>query len=189
MSGKRSRLIWIILGAIVLVVAALSVFNCANKGTSVDISYFKEIIATIGDNVENNNADAGTLTPDNVNALKNNNTIAQKIADTAARVGNNYTAVTFDTVLFDGYNLSFNASIVRTNGQTLKVAFRSIYGRTNMEEYENALDRAGIEYSYTDPNAGSIWGTLLPGGCLSCWTSTVPNPISDLQTPRSDDSY
>ena len=162
MSGKRSRLIWIILGAIVLVVAALSVFNCANKGTSVDISYFKEIIATIGDNVENNNADAGTLTPDNVNALKNNNTIAQKIADTAARVGNNYTAVTFDTVLFDGYNLSFNASIVRTNGQTLKVAFRSIYGRTNMEEYENALDRAGIEYSYTDPNAGSIWGTLLP---------------------------
>ena len=158
MSGKRSRWIWIILAAIVIFIGGLSIYNCSNKGTSVDVSDFKEVIAVICDN----NKD-GTLSVQDVNTLNSNkNAIATNIVNRTKNLSTGYSKIKIDTVKFDGYNLTFNAVIVINENSSYSVPFRSIYGRTNMEEYETALDIAGIGYSYTDPNAGSIWSSLLP---------------------------
>jgi cell division protease FtsH len=77
-----------------------------------------------------------------------------------------YDKVKIDYVLFDGYNLEFTAKLVKTDGEKeiikRSIPFTSVYGRTNMQEYETALNTAGITYKYTDPNAGSIWSSLLP---------------------------
>ena len=147
MSGKRSRWIWIILAAIVIFIGGLSIYNCSNKGTSVDVSDFKEVIAVICDN----NKD-GTLSVQDVNSLNSNkNAIATNIVNRTKNLSTGYSKIKIDTVKFDGYNLTFNAVIVINENSSYSVPFRSIYGRTNMEEYETALDIAGIKHSYTDP--------------------------------------
>ena len=63
-------------------------------------------------------------------------------------------------MVFDGYNISFRVSVA--GGNSGYIAFSSVYGRTNMSEYETLLDNAGINYSYTDPNAGSFMSYLVP---------------------------
>ena len=149
MAGKKSRLIWIILGAIVVVIAALSFYNCANKGVSVDVSDFKEIIVAMDG--KNN-----SLTKDEFTAITDN-----KIVETVASSNRNYTAVSIEGLEFDSYNLSFRLVLINGDKKTA-IVFESTYGRTNMAEYEAYADNAGISYSYTDPNAGSIWSSLLP---------------------------
>ena len=149
MAGKRSRLIWIIVGAIIVVIAALSIYNCNNRGTSVDISDFKAVVAAMDG--KNN-----SLSADELKALTDN-----KIMSTVESVRKQYDTVSLDSVVFDIYNVDFK--VVVKNGAThvVTIVFDSTYGR-NTEEYENLLDRAGVKYSYTDPNAGSIWSSLLP---------------------------
>ena len=154
MTGKKSRLIWIILGAIVLVVAALSVRNCLNKGVSVDVSDFKEVIQVMGEANPKNN----TLSKSLFETLADNSIVKE-----IKRYSKDYETISVLDLKFDGYNLSFSV-VMQKNGTNVPppVLFTSIYGRTNMSEYEGYADRAGISYSYTDPNAGSIWSSLLP---------------------------
>ncbi len=154
MAGKKSRLIWIIIGAIIIVVAALSVYNCANKGVSVDVSDFKEIITVMGDK----NPNANTLSKTDFEAITDN-----VVVDKVKSLGKTYNSISIEGVNFDSYNFSF-VIVMKYGGNTISptVSFSSTYGRTNMEEYEGLLDSAGIKYSYDDPNAGSIWSSLLP---------------------------
>ena len=113
----------------------------------MDVSDFKEVIAVICDN----NKD-GTLSVQDVNSLNSNkNAIATNIVNRTKNLSTGYSKIKIDTVKFDGYNLTFNAVIVINENSSYSVPFRSIYGRTNMEEYETTPDIAGIGYSYTDP--------------------------------------
>ena len=67
-----------------------------------------------------------------------------------------------DGVLFDSYNISFN--LIATKGETkLALPYVTTYSRDNTTtEYTLLLDNAGISYDNIDPNAGSIWSSLLP---------------------------
>ena len=150
MSGKRSRLIWIILGAIIIVVAALSVYNCAGKGVQVDVSDFKAVVTEM-------NGTSNSLTKTQLENISDN-----KIAATVKNFNRTYSTAKIQSLVFDGYNISFQL-VLKDGDKTVGVAaFVSTYGRSNMSEYEKALTDAGISYSYTDPNAGSVWSSLLP---------------------------
>lgn len=159
MTGKKSRLFWIILGAIVLVIAALSVRNCLSKGISVEVSDFKEIIVAM--EITDSHTEKNTLSASELQTLSGSNKVAENVVNFANRL--TYDSVSIDGLVFDGYNVKFNV-VVKNGGKviTSPIAFTSTYGRTNMSDYESYADNAGISYSYTDPNAGSIWSSLLP---------------------------
>ena len=161
MAGKKSRLFWIILGAIVLVIAFLSVRNCLSAATSVEVSDFKEFVVAMRDNSGEN-----YLSKEKLVALSDDNAIAEKVANDTKKL--NYDSISISKLVFDGYNLSFSVVALKDgNGVGIPITFSSTYGRNNMSEYEALADAAGIDYSYTDPNAGSIWTSLLPlGGTL-----------------------
>ena len=162
MAGKKSRLFWIILGAIVLVIAFLSVRNCLSGGISVDVSDFKEVIVAMG--VDDNHTAKNYLSKGELNEL-NDNFISKKILSAAKNVSYEY--VSISDLQFDGYNVNFKVNLMKGENVVASFVFVSTYGRTNMSEYEALADNAGINYSYSDPNAGSIWSSLLPlGGTL-----------------------
>ena len=142
---KQNRTLWIVLGIIIAAIAALSILSCVNTNTKVGLSDFKEVVTA--------SADAKFDISDS--RISENNSIILKLRQ-AIGSGGKYT---FGAVKFDGYNLSFT---ITSPGGNKGVTFTSTYGRTNMSEYESLLDIAGISYNYTDPNAGSIWSSLLP---------------------------
>lgn len=151
---KKSRLIWYVLIGVVLVIAAISFVRCNNSGTSVPVSDYSAVISKMHD---------GELDKTEV-ADGSDNTVIKAVYNAGKNV--DYNKVKIDYVLFDGYNLEFTAKLVKTDGEKeiikRSIPFTSVYGRTNMQEYETALNTAGISYKYTDPNAGSIWSSLLP---------------------------
>ena len=151
---KKSRLIWYVLIGVVLVIAAISFVRCNNSGTSVPVSDYSAVIEKMHD---------GELDKTEV-ADGSDNSVIKAVYNAGKNV--DYDKVKIDYVLFDGYNLEFTAKLVKTDGEKeiikRSIPFTSVYGRTNMQEYETALNTAGITYKYTDPNAGSIWSSLLP---------------------------
>ena len=151
---KKSRLIWYVLIGVVLVIAAISFVRCNNSGTSVPVSDYSAVISKMHD---------GELDKTEV-ADGSDNSVIKAVYNAGKNV--DYDKVKIDYVLFDGYNLEFTAKLVKTDGEKeiikRSIPFTSVYGRTNMQEYETALNTAGISYKYTDPNAGSIWSSLLP---------------------------
>ncbi|MBR5387922.1 MAG: ATP-dependent zinc metalloprotease FtsH [Clostridia bacterium] len=151
---KKSRLIWYVLIGVVLVIAAISFVRCNNSGTSVPVSDYSAVIEKMHD---------GELDKTEV-ADGSDNSVIKAVYNAGKNV--DYDKVKIDYVLFDGYNLEFTAKLVKTDGEKeiikRSIPFTSVYGRTNMQEYETALNTAGISYKYTDPNAGSIWSSLLP---------------------------
>ena len=142
---KQNRTLWIVLGTIVVAIATLSILSCVNTSTKIGLSDFKEVISWTDDS-KFDISDS---------RISSNNSIILKLKQTIGSSGK----YTFGAVKFDGYNLSF--TITSSTGNK-GVTFTSTYGRTNMSEYEALLDKAGISYNYTDPNAGSIWSSLLP---------------------------
>ncbi len=156
MKKKKPSLIWIVLGIIVLVIGALSVANCVNARTEVNYSEFRSIITLADDN--------GTVTKEQLVAEENKEDLK---AIVNSLKGNNYTKVKVKNVLFDGYVVTFDLVLFNDVTATLTSGYTTNYSRQNAEEIETLLLKAGISYNYTDPNAGSIWSSLLPlAGCV-----------------------
>ena len=156
MQGKKSRTIWFIIGAIILVIAALSLYNCANSGTTVDISDFKELVVNM--EMDDTHTAKNKLTKEELSKLTDTN----KILTTINGANKTYDSITIQKLVFDSYNVTFNVLLKNGTDTVKSLSFVSVYGRTNMSEYEALADNAGISYSYTDPNSGSIWSSLLP---------------------------
>ncbi len=150
--SKQSKTIWIVIAVIVIAIAALSIGTCINTNTSVDLSDFKEVLLTM----QGTDGSAEKNGEFNLDSVSDDNAIEVKLKS----VFSGATKFVISDVKFDGYNITFKVSV--TDGKQGYVGFSSVYGRTNMSEYEALLDNAGINYSYTDPNAGSIWSSLLP---------------------------
>ncbi|MBR1968545.1 MAG: ATP-dependent zinc metalloprotease FtsH [Clostridia bacterium] len=74
------------------------------------------------------------------------------------------TEITISDVVFDSYVVNFSFKFGNTS-----IACTTNYSRNDSKILiiETALLNAGVEYSYTDPNAGSVWSSLLPLiGCV-----------------------
>ena len=150
----KSKKIWIILAVIVALIAAVSIANCFTSKTAVNYSEFKELIA-----MQEND---GLILESELEAGKTPN-VAKKFKDYS-----NY-QLKFSSVEFDGYVVNFNISYLRNGTPAGVVSFTTNYSRTgeSVTDLEERLEDLGCKFTYTDPNAGSIWSSLLPiGGTL-----------------------
>ena len=150
----KSKKIWIILAVIVALIAAVSIANCFTSKTAVNYSEFKELIA-----MQEND---GLILESELEAGKTPN-VAKKFKDYS-----NY-QLKFSAVEFDGYVVNFNISFLQNGNPAGVVAFTTNYSRTgeSVADLEKRLEDLGCKFTYTDPNAGSIWSSLLPiGGTL-----------------------
>ena len=150
MEKKKSKKLWIILAFIFVAIMAYSLNSCLNSPTEIDYSEFSQIIDASVDGLDY--ADITMLGDDSVlyNALKYYNN-GEKFA-------------IYD-VVFDSYVIDFKIAI----GNKAYTTFTTNYSRVSdaVILLETKLNMAGISYTYTNPNAGSIWSSLLPlGGSL-----------------------
>ena len=150
MEKKKSKKLWIILAFIFVAIMAYSLNSCLNSPTEIDYSEFSQIIDASVDGLDY--ADITMLGNDSVlfNTLKYYNN-GEKFA-------------IYD-VVFDSYVIDFKIAI----GNKAYTTFTTNYSRVSdaVILLENKLNMAGISYTYTNPNAGSIWSSLLPlGGSL-----------------------
>ncbi len=147
MANKKSRAIWIILGFIVVLIAVLSFTDCFNTSYEVDYGEFYSLVENSSDNESK-----GKITIDELKASK-----ATEIKSILSF--EQFESVQISNVYIDGYNISFDLLV---NNKLL--SFETVFGRndTSLTNLEAQLNDAGISFSYSDPNAGSIWSSLLP---------------------------
>ncbi len=153
MKTKKSKKIWIILGIIVAIIAVLSVVSCLGASTEIKTSEFHAILNSM-DNSTNKDSilDANELESANAGVIKN------EIKDNGLNMNQ---GAYLSNIVFDGYVIEFDI-VSKATGQ--RISFTTNYSRSDSEVnlITDILDRLHISYSYTDPNAGSIWSSLLP---------------------------
>ena len=151
MKAKKGKLLWIVLGFIVLAIAAMSLNNCVNASTSVNYSEFYSIISN-----ESVMQD-GVITKEELSTKINAPTIKKTFDSTT------YDKFTIKKVVFDGYVVNFDLELTNSGGVVLgTLQFVTNYARLNTDELESLLNKANVDFTYTNPNAGSIWTSLLP---------------------------
>ena len=151
MKAKKGKLLWIVLGFIVLAIAAMSLNNCVNASTSVNYSEFYSIISN-----ESVMQD-GVITKEDLSTKINAPTIKKTFDSTT------YDKFTIKKVVFDGYVVNFDLELTNSGGVVLgTLQFVTNYARLNTDELESLLNKANVDFTYTNPNAGSIWTSLLP---------------------------
>ena len=155
MKKKSNKAIWFILGAIMIVIAALSLPNCISTSVEVNVSELHSVISVMS---QDQNADTKKiLSEEEFDSLN-----AEKIKS-AFNLVNVSKGVTIENILIDGYVITFDMKLVDS---VTAVSFTTNFSRTDSEVnfITTELDKLGISYTYTDPNAGSIWSSLLPLG-------------------------
>lgn len=156
---KKSRLIWYVLIGVVLVIAAISFVRCNNSGTSVFISHYSAVIEKMHDG----ELDKAEVTDGS------DNTVIKTVYNAGKNV--DYDKIKIDYVFFDVYNLEFTVKLVKIDGEReiikRSIPFKATHGLGPNNDaletvYGEALKNAGISFDRADPNAGSIWSSLLP---------------------------
>ena len=155
MKAKKPKLIWIILAIIVVIIGVLSFTNCFNSSVAVNLSEFNKLVelsSTSSD--DGKNITAKELT-DNASVLPVTSNTIQASTFAGAEILH---------VEFDGYVVNFSLKIKQNNNTQAVISYTTVYSRSTAKDLEATLTESGISYSYTDPNAGSIWSSLLPIG-------------------------
>ena len=102
------------------------------------------------------------LTVEEIDSLGNNS-----ISYTVLNTNRSFDKIKLNSFQIDGYVIHFD--ILLQKGDKIvypTIKFNTIFGRSNeeMKWYKEKLTSIGydVSRSFTDPNAGSIWSTLLP---------------------------
>jgi len=149
---KSNKTLWIVLGIIVAIIAILSLSTCLNSSVSLSTSDFDTALEMMQDD--------GKITQDEVSASS-----ADKLKEVLSRYTYDNNGAVISDVVFDSYVINFNIKL----GSNTVIACTTNYSRNDLKitEIESKLRTAGVEYNYTDPNAGSVWSSLLPlVGCV-----------------------
>ncbi len=149
--AKKSKTIWIILIVIALLIGALSLNNCLNQKTAVDTSAFDSLVVQMQTDKQ--------ITQDEFNQDNNLAVVKEEF------ITNNYAYAKLVDVLFDGYVIEFAINLYSATNQYVgRYEFTTVYSRASdvVAQLEQKLGSAGVNYAYTDPNAGSIWSSILP---------------------------
>ena len=157
MEKKKSKTLWIILSLVLVFVAFVSLTNCLNSSKEVNYSEFYGVVKSSSVIIDNGEASARVpkvLTYDDILALGQDAEIYKSLESFK-----NSTFKIMD-VLIDDYVINFNIKI----DESKYVAFCTNYSRSSdvVLEIESLLSSAGIDFTYTNPNAGSLWSSLLP---------------------------
>ncbi len=156
MKSKNSKFIWIIIAVIVAIIALLSFTNCFSSSVYVKTSEFNQVV---------NMLDTGT--PDKYLEKAEIDPVKSNITSITNRLPSNYTKISIEGVKFDAYVVNFWVKVYGANDVALgEISFNTNYSRVNdsVASLEEILARANVSYEYSDPNAGSIWSSLLPLG-------------------------
>ena len=163
MKTKSNKTIWIVLGIIVAIIAMLSLSTCLNSSNSLSTSDFDVAVELMLDEElrekDPTNPFIGRITKDEVNASSSEN-LKQLLGRYVYNDG-----VVISDVVFDSYVINFN---IKFSDRTV-ISCTTNYSRNDskISEIEAKLRTAGVEYTYTDPNAGSLLSSLLPlVGCV-----------------------
>ena len=149
MKNKSSRLFWIIATVIIMIILAFSLVRCVNTANSVDTSEFNAVVRLSA---------ANDFTKDSIEQNKKALPVLNK------EIPKNYESIELSEVVFDNYVVTYKITVKFQNGQIGYMTFTTNYSRSTevVKELETQLTAAGVSYSYTNPNAGSIWSSLLP---------------------------
>ncbi len=152
MKRKGSKIFWLILVVILAAVAIFSFTSSCSSKTDVDTSEFDIVVdlVRVKNGKEFTYAD---LEKQNVPVIK------EKLE--------NYKEVTLqlNEVYFDVYAIDFEIATLGGDGKVRNTfSFTTNYSRndTKITAIESSLLIAGVNYAYSDPNAGSIWSSILP---------------------------
>ena len=149
MSAKKPKTLWIVLGVIIGLIAIFSFINCLGKRTDVNYSEFSQVVEVAGPSGAFKLADVHHA-PDVMEDLKETQADYYVISN----------------VLFDGYVLEFDIIAYKDGSPVINGVFEytTVYSRSGEAVFalEEALKLKGIDFHYTDPNAGSIWSSILP---------------------------
>ena len=160
MGTKKSKLIWVVLITLLVIAAVFSLTNCINKSTEVNFSDFYQLVSLSGEEKdENGQKISGSFTKDTLNNIVATDDNALKTAlDKTV-----YTDFEIKKVVLSTYNINFTVLMKGENGKATK-SFTTNYTRTADVDFalQELLTEKGISFSATDPNAGSIWSSLLP---------------------------
>ncbi len=139
MKSKSSKLFWIIGAVIIAIIGFLFIRSCINARVSVEYSEFSAIVHALEDD--------GAITERDIKGK------APTIEKNSKY--DSHGEMILDDVIFDNYVVKFTVGDVK---------YETNYSRSAqvVAEIEGILDEYGISYDYTDPNAGSIWSSLLP---------------------------
>jgi cell division protease FtsH len=152
--AKKSKTIWIILGIIALVIGVMSITNCVNTRTSVKYSEFysvAEIVANEPDKIAS------------LEELEEKEVKAPTVMDYLDKA--KFSGVRIDNVVIDGYVINFDYVFVDAfNKDSMSMKCSTIFARNDASVtlLQDFLKKADSSFTYTDPNAGSIWSSLLP---------------------------
>ncbi len=150
MGKSKNKWLWIILAGIVLLVGVLSISNFLNQKYEIDYSEFVEIVD------QSVSAD-GVIT---------GSYIKEETMPTVAKIFKDYKfeAMQITDVVFDGYVITFKAVFLDANDKLSYLPFETVFSRTtgSVEALEAKLQSFGCSFSWTDPNAGSFWSSVLP---------------------------
>ena len=151
MKSQGSKTFWIILIAAVLLYGVLYVTTCYNTNDSVNTSEFDEIVYIADTNT-------GNLKKEDITSNDKLPVLSKKVERL------NYTEVKVFDVVFESYVVNFKLEVINGDKIVTRYTFTTNYSRNDSKitAIEKSLNNANINYSYTNPNAGSIWSTLLP---------------------------
>ncbi len=155
MKTKRNKTLWIILTIVIIGIAIFSITSCLMKPTEVKISELHAILKEMDNDKQE----------DSKYILESEEIIKEQAPSIYKELSyiNMTEGAKIENVVFDGYVVNFDIRS-RATGEVL--SFTANYSRSDseVEELTNSLENLNIGYSYTDPNAGSIWSSLLPLG-------------------------
>ena len=148
MKNKSSKFIWIILAVIVLLIGVLSFGNCFNSSTSVKTSEFDAIVEC------SNSNGVIDLSKLDGRAPKLSNIDPNRTDDTAY----------LSNVVIDAYNVTYVVTFKSDTQIYRQASFSTSFARDaeSIKILRENLSNAGIDYNFLDPNAGSIWSSILP---------------------------
>ena len=160
MKTKGSKFIWVILAVILAAIAVFSFTTCGNRNKEVNVSEFDKIVAELNGETD---ASFSFAEMQQIKEDLGKSELVDALPD-------EFLSATLTTVAFDNYLLEFTIECLISEDNVKKIGFESVYSRSasTVERYENILTQCGVKYSYTDPNAGSIWSSILPMiiGCV-----------------------
>ena len=159
MNKSKSKWIWIVLAVIVAFIGIVSINNFLNKKYEAPFSEFIEVL-------ENSNVNNGGLSYDE---LKNSNanTIYKTVYGYITANGiaeSSVSQVLVGDVVVDGYVARYAIKLVLSNNTSTTISFETAIFRNSpdLSKIIEACKNANITLTTTDPNAGSIWSSILP---------------------------
>ena len=152
MKRRGSKIFWLILAVMLAIVALFSFTSSCGSRIDVDTSEF-DIVVELVRNKGDSKFTYADIDEQNMPIIK------ERLE--------NYDGMAFELseVYFDVYAIDFEIATVGEDGKTKNIfSFTTNYSRndTKITAIEGSLLIAGVNYTYSDPNAGSIWSSILP---------------------------